>query len=94
LLDAQVDTLVLGCTHYPLLRETLQKVLGPDVLLVDSAEETARSVATLFAEQGLERPEHGGKREFFVTDVPTRFERVGKAFLGRELLKVEQVRIG
>jgi glutamate racemase len=94
LIEAQIDTLVLGCTHYPLLHKTLQKVLGPDVLLVDSAEETARSVATLFQEQGLGRPEHGGQRDFYVTDVPTRFERVGRAFLGRELVKAGQVRIG
>lgn len=94
LISAQIDTLVLGCTHYPLLRKTLQQVLGPEVLLVDSAEETARCVAELFREQGLERPEHGGQRDFYVTDVPTRFERVGRAFLGRELVRVEQVLIG
>lgn len=94
LIEAQVDTLVLGCTHYPLLRRTLQRVLGPQVTLVDSAEETAHTVAELFSAQGLARPEHGGRRAFFVTDVPTRFERVGRAFLGCELGKVEQVRIG
>ncbi len=94
LIEAKIDTLVLGCTHYPLLRKTLQKVLGPEVMLVDSAEETARCVAELFAAQGLCRPEHGGGREFYVTDVPTRFERVGRAFLGRELGRVRQVQIG
>jgi len=94
LIAAQIDTLVLGCTHYPLLRKTLQQVLGPEVRLVDSAEETARCVADLFAEQGLARPEHGGRRDFYVTDVPTRFERVGRAFLGRELGRVQQVQIG
>jgi glutamate racemase len=76
------------------LRQTLQQVLGPQVVLVDSAEETAHSVAELFREQGLARPEHGGQRSVFVTDVPTRFERVGRAFLGCELGRVEQVRIG
>lgn len=94
LIEAQIDTLVLGCTHYPLLRNTLQKVLGPHVVLVDSAEETAYTVAALFRSQGLDRPEHGGRRSYFVTDVPTRFERVGRAFLGCELGKVEQVWIG
>lgn len=94
LIAAKIDTLVLGCTHYPLLRNTLQQVLGANVQLVDSAEETARCVATLFAEQGLARPTHGGGRSFYVTDVPTRFERVGRAFLGRELGRVEQIQIG
>ncbi len=94
LLAAQVDTLVLGCTHYPLLRNTLRHVLGDAVVLVDSAEETAKSVQQLFQQQGLENPECGGQRTFFVTDVPTRFVRVGQAFLGNNLGRVEQVQIG
>ncbi len=94
LLAAQIDTLVMGCTHYPLLRRTLQQVLGETVALVDSAEETAKSVQQLFQQQGLAKPEHGGHRTFFVTDVPTRFERVGQAFLGNSLGRVEQIQIG
>lgn len=94
LIEVGIDTLVLGCTHYPLLRRTLQQVLGERVNLVDSAEETASCVADLFRSQGLNRPSHGGRRGFFVTDVPTRFERVGRAFLGCDLGQVKQVRIG
>ncbi len=94
LITARIDTLVLGCTHYPLLRNTLSRVLGPMVTLVDSAEETAKTVSQLFADQGLAHPDHGGLRSFFVTDVPTRFENVGRAFLGAQLTKVEQVQIG
>ena len=94
LLAAQIDTLVLGCTHYPLLRNTLRQVLGDAVTLVDSAEETAKSVQQLFCQQGLENPRHGGGRNFFVTDVPTRFVRVGQPFLGNSLGRVEQVQIG
>lgn len=89
-----VDTLVMGCTHYPLLREVLQAEMGRGVVLVDSAEETAATVAALFREQGLERPQSGGQRTFFVTDVPSRFIRVGQAFLKQELPHVEQVRLG
>ncbi len=94
LLAAQIDTIVLGCTHYPLLRNTLKKVLGDDVALVDSAAETAKSVQELFRQQGLENPQSGGNRDFYVTDVPTRFERVGEAFLGKSLGLVKQVAIG
>ncbi|PLX92355.1 MAG: glutamate racemase [Desulfuromonas sp.] len=89
-----VDTLVLGCTHYPLLRNVLQAEMGDGVTLVDSAEETAATVADLFREQGLQRPQSGGQRAFFVTDVPTRFIRVGQPFLEQELSRVQQVRIG
>lgn len=89
-----IDTLVLGCTHYPLLRKTLQDEMGDGVTLVDSAEETAATVSALFSEQGLARPQSGGQRAFFVTDVPTRFVKVGQAFLGQELTHVQQVRVG
>ncbi len=94
LMAEKIDTLVLGCTHYPLLRNTLLQVLGDAVLLVDSATETARSVQQLILEHGLENPENGGRHTFFVTDVPTRFERVGRAFLGKSLGQIEQIQIG
>jgi len=89
-----IDTLVLGCTHYPLLRNVLQQELGAGVTLVDSAEETAATVAELFRQQGLARPQSGGRRAYYVTDVPTRFVRVGQGFLGHELSHVQQVRVG
>ncbi len=73
---------------------TLRQVLGDSVALVDSAEETAKSVQQLFQQQGLVNPENGGQKTFFVTDVPTRFERVGAAFLGNKLERVEQIQIG
>ena len=86
-----IDTLVLGCTHYPLLKKTLHGVLGDDVILVDSAEETARTVEQeLRSRQLLRRRESDGHR-FFVTDIPERFERVGGAFLGEALCRVGQV---
>ncbi len=94
LMDADIDMLVLGCTHYPLLRKTLQQVLGENVTLVDSATETAKAVEQVFRQEGLQNPVPGGRRDFFVTDVPTRFERVGRAFLGGSLGTVEQVQIG
>ncbi|NOK37466.1 glutamate racemase [Corallococcus exercitus] len=91
-----VDTLVLGCTHYPLLKGVIAEVVGPHVSLVDSAEATAEAVATLLGEKGLlappapasvGAPEHA----FFVTDVPERFVEVGARFLGRPIPSAEQV---
>jgi glutamate racemase len=93
LLERKIDTLVLGCTHYPLLKKVLHEVLGPEVQLVDSAEETARMVAALLDERRLRRRGLPAGPHFFVTDVPTRFERVGGEFLGAPLLGVEQVAI-
>ncbi|WP_221251240.1 glutamate racemase [Desulfuromonas versatilis] len=91
LAGAGIDTLVLGCTHYPLLKNTLHQVLGPAVELVDSAEETALNVARVLADRGLTRRDPPGPPRFFVSDIPTRFERVGGAFLGTPLQGVEQV---
>lgn len=92
LLREGIDTLVLGCTHYPLLKETLQRVVGPQVCLVDSAEETAKVVAgRLLGQQLLQLGSTALQPQYFVTDVPDRFERVGGAFLGEALRGVTTV---
>lgn len=91
LMDSGIDTLVLGCTHYPLLKKTLRQVLGDRVALVDSAEETSRTVESMLNGRQLPRQGHPGQPRFFVTDIPTRFVRVGGAFLGHDLNSVAQV---
>jgi len=77
-----IDTLILGCTHYPLLKPLIAEVMGPAVTLVDSAEETAREVAERLAAEGAARPAGPGSASFFVTDAPDRFVRIGQRFLG------------
>ncbi|MGK2945225.1 MAG: glutamate racemase [Desulfuromonadales bacterium] len=92
LLEAGIDTLVLGCTHYPLLKQMLQEVVGPAVQLVDSAQETAKVVAARLNEHQLLRQTAAALYpRYFVTDIPDRFERVGGAFLGEELQGVTTV---
>lgn len=93
LLREGVDTLVLGCTHYPLLKPTLQQLLGDQVRLVDSAEATAKEILELLTQRQLFRRTPAASPKFFVTDVPTRFCRVGGAFLGGALTDVQQVDI-
>jgi glutamate racemase len=92
LLEHNIDTLVLGCTHYPLLKRTLQNVAGDGVTLIDSAEETAKTVAGLLQRQRLGRriPSAAAPR-YFVTDIPDRFQRVGGAFLGGVLDNVATI---
>jgi glutamate racemase len=80
-----IDTLVLGCTHYPLLKPVIADVVGDGVALVDSAEETAREVGALLEKHGLARRRGAGSTSFFVTDVPDRFVRIGQRFLGARL---------
>jgi glutamate racemase len=90
--DAGVDTLVLGCTHYPLLKGTIAGIMGEGVQLVDSAEETARTVAETLKAGGLMRPAaEKGNHHYYVTDVPAGFIRVGNRFLGGRLGDVYQV---
>ena len=80
-----IDTLVLGCTHYPLLKPLIAEVMGEGVVLIDSAEETARDVAAELAARGLGRRDGAGSASFFVTDVPDRFIRIGARFLGTRI---------
>ena len=92
-LAQDIDTLVLGCTHYPLLRPLLAGVAGDEVRLVDSAETTAARAGELLAQLGLLnpgtiRPAH----RFYVTDVPQRFRAVGERFLGQPLDDVQIVK--
>lgn len=83
LVEAGVDTLVLGCTHYPLLRPVLQRVMGPGVELVDSAETTASAVAAGLAADGLlVRPPAEAESHLCVTDSSAPFSRVADLILG------------
>ena len=90
-----IDILVLGCTHYPLLKPVIRKTLGSRVTLVDSARETAREVLRSLTKNQLRdsRRSEGGGRLFYVTDYPERFQSVGEKFLGKKLGKVIEVGI-
>lgn len=93
LIDKDIDTLVLGCTHYPILKQTLQQVVGPKVSLIDSAEETAKEVSNLLNREDLYRQDasSAGDTRYFVTDIPDRFERVGGRFFGIPLKGVTTI---
>lgn len=87
-----VDTLVLGCTHYPILKKIIAEVMGANVTLVDSAEETALTVAKILDTKKMMRPTtEKGNHHQFVTDVPAGFIRVGNRFLGGRLGDVYQI---
>jgi glutamate racemase len=89
-----IDTLVLGCTHYPLLETAIANVVGGAVRMVDSAEATAVAVERLLRERDLLAPGEGAARHrFFVTDLPERFAEVGARFLARPIEHAELVDI-
>ena len=90
-----VDTLVLGCTHYPILRPVIERTLGDRLSYVDSGEAVAETLAQLLEEQQLSSGNDGQQsEEFYVTDSADRFRRVAELFLGRQLEAVETVNLG
>jgi glutamate racemase len=93
--EAGIDTLILGCTHYPLLSGLLQLELGPDVVLVSSAEETAKDVYATLLREGLARVgSEPARHEFLSTGDPERFSELAELFLGgSELARVEAVHL-
>ena len=89
--QACVDTLVLGCTHYPLLARTIADVMGPDVVLVSSADETAFEVRAELDEPARRRSDRSEPRrvKFMTSGDPTTFRELGARFLGPEVEQVE-----
>jgi len=89
-----IDVLILGCTHYPLLKSTIQKVIGDEVVLVDSAQETALEIERTLKENGISNESSSSnKREFYLTDVSETFISIAGRFLGDSIERVEQVDI-
>jgi glutamate racemase len=89
-----VDTLVLGCTHYPLLKGVISKVMGKETELIDSAEEAAKEVKRFLTDSTLLRnTKRKAFRRFYVSDVPDRFVRVGERFLRARIKEVKRIDI-
>ena len=102
-LRSRIDTLVLGCTHYPILRDVIQQTVGDEVELIDSGEATAAEVRSLLKEKDLARtrpPTGALERQlcddldhFYVTDAAERFARVAERFLGSKPSRLEAVEV-
>ena len=92
LMDARIDTLVLGCTHYPLLTGVISYVVGDSVTLVSSADETAKDVYRLLVQHELERGQDlpAPVHRFLTTGRPEEFRELGRRFLGPEIETVDQ----
>lgn len=90
--DLQVDTLVLGCTHYPILSNIIQTVIGKNVILIDSGVASAEVIKNELGEINLKNESsEKGKSEFYVSDIPTTFKAVAELFLGRQIPDVHKV---
>ena len=93
LIEGGIDTLILGCTHYPILKPVLQEIVSDKIILVDSAEATAGELKQILDEQGLgnSSQENTDKHSFYVSDFPFKFKEMAERFLGKELAEVELV---
>ena len=87
-----IDTLVLGCTHYPILIEVIQKVVGKNVSLIDSGVASSEVIKTELEKLGLlSDAKSMGTQEYYVSDIPAKFKEVAELFLGREIEHVHKV---
>jgi glutamate racemase len=91
--EKDIDTIVLGCTHYPLIKETLQQIMGEGVILVDPALETAKNLIQLLKEQNLTNQLSEKQHEFYVSDRAKKFEELAKIILSHPMMPVQQVNI-
>jgi len=87
----RIDTLILGCTHYPLLKGIIGRVMGKGVVLVDSAFQTAMRVSEILRENGIENTRSRGSDSFYVSDEVNMFRRVGSRFFGSRIDEVKKV---
>lgn len=93
--DAGVDVLILGCTHYPLLAPLIGDLMGHGTTIVDSASSVTSAVVRTLNEMRLANESASpGSREFYVTDLPAKVNRIGKMFLGIDDLKIELAQLG
>lgn len=91
LIEAGVDTVILGCTHYPLLKPVIQEILGRHVTLIDSAKQVAFEVKRILASEDMLNHSKGGKHKFYVSDNPQWFGSLAKRFMGKKLTNVKKV---
>jgi glutamate racemase len=89
--DAKVDTVILGCTHYPLLKSVIQEVLGKNITLIDSAKQVAFEIKKILASEDMINRGKGGKHKFYVSDNPEWFSSLAQRFMGRKLSNVKKV---
>ncbi|HAM39633.1 MAG: glutamate racemase [Elusimicrobia bacterium RIFOXYC2_FULL_34_12] len=92
--NSGADTVILGCTHYPLLKKVIYEVLGRKIKLIDSASEVAKKVKNILEEENLINPSNKkGRKEFFVSDAPQKFKKLGEMFLNEKIVTVTKVNI-
>ena len=90
--EKEIDTLILGCTHYPILAEIIQEVIGENVTLIDSGIAASKEVEKYLEARALRSPSNSiGEGEFFVSDLPNKFREVAELFLGKKIKNLQKI---
>ena len=93
ILKGLVDTLILGCTHYPLLRSAIEEEMGKETVLIDSAGAVAARVKKILEDGEIVGTAHSNSHRYFVSDDPDGFRKMAKLFIGKEILSIEEIDI-
>lgn len=89
-----IDTLILGCTHYPILRDVIQEVIGENVVLIDSGAAASVDVENYLSGRGLRnKSSQLGDHEYYVSDIPQKFKQIAERFLGREVNHINKINV-
>ena len=92
LIEKEIDTLILGCTHYPILTEIIQKIMGAKVTLIDSGTAATFEVENYLDGRGLRNDSNQiGKHQYYVSDLPVKFKNIAERFLGTEIDHLEKI---
>ncbi len=92
--ELSIDTLILGCTHYPILKKIISKVIGKKINLIDSGEEAAKEVKRILEQENLlNTQKKNGQHKFYVTDFQKKFKEISERFLGQPLRDVKKVKL-
>lgn len=91
---SKIDTVILGCTHYPVLKNTISKVLGKNIKLIDSGNEAAKEVNKILEKTGMQnKSKKNGYHKFYVTDFPNKFKEISDRFLGKNISGVQKIKL-
>ncbi len=93
ILKKKADTIILGCTHYPLLKKSIKEVIGKNIKIIDSAIAVAMEVKQLINEKNIANDGSKGKHLFYVSDSPEKFKKLGSNFFGKEIKNVKKVEL-
>ncbi len=90
--ESGIDTLILGCTHYPILKNIIQEIIGENVKLIDSGSAASSEVENYLSGRGIKNPSNNlGFHEYYVSDVPKKFKTIAERFLGKEIENIHKV---